>query len=172
MILKYIEEQANRVLSEHGFNKLPIDVKKLSKKLGVNTESDDLATDIAGIFVIKSDTPFIRYNKSDNSQRQRFTIAHELGHLLLHSKTTPLFIDKTQKIMYRNVESSTGELHMEREANAFAAAILMPENLVKEELNEIKKGDIISQLARKFNVSPQAMSFRLSNLGYDFGIFD
>ena len=172
MILKYIEEKADETLRKHGFYSLPIDVLKLAEELGVNIEPANLAPDISGIFVIKNDKPYIRYSKNDIKTRVRFTIAHELGHWLLHSKSTPLFIDRTPKIMFRNIESSTGEIHKEREANSFAAALLMPEILIKKEMSKLKMGDAVEQLADIFEVSTQAMSFRLSNLGFDLGIFN
>lgn len=74
--------------------------------------------------------------------------------------------------MYRNNASSTGEVLIEREANAFAAAILMPKELIAQEINKLLDGDaleIITKLSKKFGVSEQAMSFRLSNLGYYIG---
>jgi len=73
--------------------------------------------------------------------------------------------------MYRNNASATGEIHKEREANAFAAALLMPKDLVANVIEKFKfNGDeMVKHLASEFNVSDQAMSFRLSNLGYYIG---
>jgi Zn-dependent peptidase ImmA (M78 family) len=91
-------------------------------------------------------------------------------------KDTPLFVNKkgglSSQIYHRNEESSTGEIRKEREANAFAAALLMPENLIEDQVfnceNTIDIDDLINDLAEKFDVSTQAMSFRLANLGYSF----
>ena len=107
----------------------------------------------------------------EDPKRQRFTIAHELGHLRLHSKDQPVFIDKAPKVMYRNNASATGEIHKEREANAFAAALLMPKDLIANVIENCKCGgdDAVKYLAKEFKVSDQAMSFRLSNLGYYIG---
>lgn len=71
--------------------------------------------------------------------------------------------------MYRNNNSSTGESYREIEANSFAAALLMPKKLLQKELinNTQKISDIkIKSLAKKFEVSTQAMSIRLINLGF------
>jgi len=171
MIFKYIEEKSTSILKEYELLKLPINVNKLSKKLGVGVEPSNFNDEVSGLFVIKDSKPFIAYNVNQSKKRRRFTIAHELGHFILHSKNKSLFVDKNKSVMYRNSESSTGELLKEREANAFAAALLMPISLIQSEIKDLNGDDIIEKLASKFNVSTQAMSFRLSNLGYDFGMF-
>jgi len=171
MIFNYIEEKSVNILKEFNLLKSPINVNKLAKKLGVGVEASNFNDEVSGLFVIKDDKPYIAYNLNQSKKRRRFTIAHELGHFILHSKSKSLFIDKNKSIMYRNSESSTGEFLKEREANAFAAALLMPIPLILQEVKDLNGDDIIEKLASKFNVSTQAMSFRLSNLGYDFGMF-
>ncbi|MEC7264684.1 MAG: ImmA/IrrE family metallo-endopeptidase [Bacteroidota bacterium] len=168
-----IEKRAEQILEENNCTSLPINVKGLVVNMGIKLEKINFDDDVSGLFVIKKDKPYICYNANQSKNRIRFTIAHELGHYLLHSKTIPLFIDKQNKVLYRDSKSSTGEISMEIEANAFAAALLMPEKLIQNELDkmEVEEEDVIQYLADKFSVSPQAMSFRLSNLGYDFGIF-
>ena len=70
--------------------------------------------------------------------------------------------------LYRNLESSTGEVKKEREANAFAANLLMPEQFISNEINNAPDNtkNAIEYLANVFKVSEQAMTFRLANLGY------
>ena len=86
-----------------------------------------------------------------------------------------MFIDLPSRHMstalFRNSDSSTGEILQEREANAFAAALLMPKYLVKEEIEDLnlsfdQDDKSVEQLAKKFKVSSQSMMFRLSNLNY------
>jgi Zn-dependent peptidase ImmA (M78 family) len=169
--MRYIEDKVDRLLNQYSFNSAPIDVKELAKKMGVKVEGKDLDEDLSGIFVLKDDQPFVVYNKKENRKRIRFTIAHELGHFFLHAHKSPLFIDKPKGVHYRNDQSSTGEIRMEREANAFAAALLMPRALIEKEFQLGASEDMVEDLAKTFNVSTQAMSFRLSNLGYDLGIY-
>jgi len=171
MIFKYIEEKSLNILKDNNLLKLPVNVDNLAKKLGVGIEASDFNDEVSGLFVIKDDKPFIAYNLNQSKKRRRFTIAHELGHFILHSKSKSLFIDKNNSVLYRNSESSTGEYLKEREANAFAAALLMPIPLIAQEIKSLDGNDIVEKLASKFQVSTQAMSFRLSNLGYDFGMF-
>lgn len=164
----YIEEKAVNLLKENKLHRPNFDIHKLAEKMNVKLEAKVLGDNVSGFFVMTDTQKVITYNSRDALTRQRFTIAHEIGHCLLHSKEQPIFIDKAPTVLYRNDASSTGEDYKEREANAFAASLLMPKELVVELLekapHDINKA--ISYLADKFGVSPNAISFRLSNLGY------
>lgn len=104
--------------------------------------------------------------------RQRFSIAHEVGHFLLHRKAMTVFIDtqftRPYLAAFRDSTSATGEDKREREANAFAAALLMPESLVREAVAQlavdVEDDAAVVELAKRFDVSRQAMTFRLVNL--------
>ncbi len=94
----------------------------------------------------------------------RFTIAHELGHALIHKSENHHY----KPVRFRSDSISLDEKKLEQEANQFAAWLLMPEN---ELLNELANKDSISEdeirdIAKKFNVSFSAMNYRLSDLGY------
>ncbi len=110
--------------------------------------------------------------------RQRFTIAHECGHFLLHqteNEASGLFVDRRYAAFYwRDGRSSEGEDIAEVEANQFAASLLMPTKLVLEEIQkqdfDLTDEEALNALASKFEVSIQAMSFRLANLGILKGI--
>jgi Zn-dependent peptidase ImmA (M78 family) len=176
MIIPFIEQKAEKLLKESQLMSAPVDVFKCAEFSKVDVQPVVFDDDtISGLFVIKDKLAFIRYNQNDNELRQRFTVAHELGHFFLHSKETPLFLDTTEKVMYRNIESSTGDKAKEREANAFAAALLMPKMMIISEAskwNEDPSKDIVAELANQFKVSQQAMNFRLLNLGLlEFGLF-
>ena len=164
----YLEERAEDLLVRNNLFYAGFNVKKLTKLLKINLKEEPLSDDVSGFFVMTDTDNIITYNKSNGKLRQRFTIAHEIGHFILHSKEQPIFIDKTPSVMFRNNSSSTGEDFKEREANAFAASLLMPRTLIEKEIlnapNDID--DAIQHLADMFKVSQQAMSFRLSNLGY------
>ncbi|SHF82165.1 protein of unknown function [Flavobacterium fluvii] len=172
MLYRHIEEKADEVLKNENFYTAGFDIFKFIKKLNIEVVPKKFSDDISGFLAINNGKVVISFNENEGKERKRFTVAHELGHFFLHSKNQPLFIDKTPKIMYRNNASSTGEVLIEREANAFAAALLMPQKLIIEEIDKLQENDaskIISKLADKFKVSEQAMSFRLSNLGYYIG---
>lgn len=144
-----------------------IDLEKIAKVYGVTLKSSDLDDSISGFFVIKDDAPHIAYNQWQSNVRNRFTIAHEFGHFLLHKME--LSLSQTQLPIYRDGMSSTGEIKMEREANLFAATLLMPEEFINAEMAKsfTDKNDRLDYLASKFGVSGQAMSYRLAYLGYD-----
>lgn len=163
----YIEEKAERLLHDSKCYSIPVNVNAVSDFLGIKVKAVELEEEVSGFCVINGSFIHIGFNKNDPAVRIRFTIAHELGHVLLHAKDNPVFIDKVKKFD-RNVNSSTGQLQIEREANAFAAALLMPRGLLTAEINsnmnETNKS-FISLLANKFGVSDQAMTIRLTNLG-------
>lgn len=152
----------------------PVDVDKVAKEIGVDVVFYNFNDDISGVLMQENNSVVIGVNSNNHEKRRRFTIAHELGHYILEHQRKGVFVDTPSKyftMIFRDANSSTGEYQQEREANAFAASLLMPEELV---LNAIKKfdtstfnfenDDLIIALADKFNVSTQAMGLRLSNL--------
>lgn len=168
MLNRAIEERSLRVLKELSIEKLPIDVNEIALHYGVKIKEDTFDDTISGFLISKKGKNIIGINSNESPVRKRFTMAHELGHFILHSnKEDDLFISK---IHFRDEESSTGEMKREREANAFAAGILMPRFLIEKELQKFKDKspveEAVSRLANIFNVSEIAMSYRLLNLGF------
>ena len=100
----------------------------------------------------------ISINQYHNKKRQRFTLAHELAHYILHKEKNSEFKDA---VFFRDEVLDS----MEFKANEFASELLMPENLVR---NTIDNQGIrnIGQLADKFGVSAAAMKYRILSLGY------
>ncbi len=158
----------------------PIDVRKIAEELvtrktdqvGVSTlsiESKDFPDelqDVSAVLVKEKGSAFIAVNASHSLVRQRFSIAHELGHLILHEGAEYLTVDRYEKQLFTRAEG-VGGLD-EYEANEFAAALLMPERAISEafdRLFEEQADNIISQLAQKYEVSEAALSYRLRNLG-------
>lgn len=169
MILKKIEEKTAQILSELDINELPIPIKKIADYIGVQIQSYDLGENISGVLVIKNDRGIIGVNPNESSVRQRFTIAHELGHYVLHKNTNEsIFVDKDFSVLFRNQDSSTGEYKREQEANSFAASILMPKGMLEEQIQkhfiDLTDEIALKGLAKKFDVSLIAMTIRLSNL--------
>ncbi|WP_395835549.1 ImmA/IrrE family metallo-endopeptidase [Archangium violaceum] len=89
----------------------------------------------------------------DRPVRERFTLAHELGHLFLH----PL------GVAYRDAHYEPGTSTIEAQANNFAASLLMPDWMVRVAMQST--GGDVQRLARLFDVSESAMKYRLVNLG-------
>src|SRR5574341_1209231 len=129
--------------------KAPVDVWRVARQLGVRVERADLGEDCSGVLVRKGGAAVIGVNYSHHPNRQRFTIAHELGHFVLHKGDK--YIDKGMTtLQFRNAESSTGTQTEEREANQFAAALLMPQEWVRREFEKqpFDLGDDCSDRAR------------------------
>ena len=172
MINNYIEKQAERLIGDAiGDSFGATDVSKCADHLNIAVHPAVLDSDVSGFLVLNDEGPYIGFNKSHNEHRSRFTIAHEIGHYILHKNDSRLFIDRTQKaeqrILFRDNGSSTGEFAKEREANSFAAALLMPRKAVEVAAayrNTSSDEELIEELAKIFNVSKQAMQIRLANL--------
>ena len=149
--------------------KLYVDVEWITHQLKIELDYPYMASGIYGSISANGKGGYrIEIRKSDSPTRQRFTLAHELAHYLLH--IDPKYPDLS-------VVPGTGTRHFradedrflvadqytrsqEWQANAFAAHILMP----MEKLDEIIEGneaESISDLAKIFNVSNQAIAIRM-----------
>lgn len=164
---KKIEQIANALLGNNPA--LPVDVDEIIKKQGIRLVPYE-EPGISGILMIERSKATIGYSEHENAKRQRFTKAHELGHFMLH-RGGDLFIDKGFNIMHRPSTNTPSSTWQEWEANEFAACLLMPEELVKEEMRKLKVDyeaeEWLVHLAKKFDVSLTAMSIRISRLGLD-----
>ncbi|MBA3673364.1 MAG: ImmA/IrrE family metallo-endopeptidase [Chitinophagaceae bacterium] len=92
--------------------------------------------------------PVVFSNKRSLGDRQRFTLAYELGHLVMHLKTNPPF---TRDISH--------------EANEFAAEFLMPEKDIKGDFKDGVTLNILGDLKRKWKLSMQALLYRANDIG-------
>lgn len=168
MLNKKVEKKAIEILEELNINQLPIPVEEIAQKRGLSIKLYDLGTDVSGVLVIDTGKGTIGVNLNEPKIRQRFTVAHELGHYELHKQETGLFIDRGFAVLFRNQQSSTGEERREQEANAFAAALLMPEKLLVNEIKnrnfDLTDEDSMRELAKLFSVSALAMTYRIANL--------
>ena len=168
--MKKISLRIKEILNINKISSAPVDLEKVAKGFGVKIEYSKLENDISGFLYLKDKTPIIFVNKLHPITRQRFTIAHELGHLILNHQGD-LFVDKGS-ILFRNTHSQNGIVKEEREANRFAAELLMPEEILLKEFIEneidIENADQLNKLANKFEVSTQALTIRLTNLGWSF----
>tara|TARA_R110000751_G_scaffold39719_15_gene94591 strand:- start:39547 stop:40083 length:537 start_codon:yes stop_codon:yes gene_type:complete len=173
-----IQNVVLNILKDYGINKAPVSIEEIIRSQGINLKKTDLGNEISGILLIEDGKVTIGVNKTESPYRQRFSMAHELGHFNLHCDQKDLenkmFVDKTNlKVMYRKANFSQRELRREREANSFAASILMPTHLIESALDNLLASnpfvadeEIIERLAEDFEVSEISMGYRLSNLGH------
>lgn len=141
----------------------PINVEKIAEGLGISVARGNLGESTSGVIYREGRNARIGINDTQSLVRQRFTLAHELGHYMIH-KDQGLWVDSQS--FFRS-DSSAGD-PKEVEANKFAAELLMPRRLlerVRFPANDEQKADqLILSLARDFDVSVAAMSIRMMNL--------
>ena len=165
-----IESLVEGLLATYNITEAPVPVERIAKAKGARIFYQSLEDDVSGFLYRDKTQAVIGVNTHHAPVRQNFTTAHELGHLLLHDQEQ-LHIDKEFRVRLRDDVSSQGTDEAEREANFFAASILMPrrfleEDLVNEEYVDLLDDDCLADLARKYGVSAQALVNRLKNLGY------
>lgn len=163
-----VERAAQEMLDRHGVINPEVPVELIAKRR-LAVVFDDLGSNISGVLYRKDGMELIVVNSLHHPHRQRFTIAHELGHADLHEEKT--YLDGNASLRFRDGLSATGTDREEREANGFAAALLMPADWVRERFIALLNGrrpldedDAIARLSNEFNVSEQAMRLRLVNL--------
>lgn len=172
------DREAESVIKKYNIRTGPVDVEYLAEQLGLEVQYEEFEGELSGVlFRNEEDGEYIiGVNETHPKTRRRFTIAHEIGHFLMH-KGKEIHVDRTFKVNFRDATSSQAINIEEMEANAFAAALLMPRDLIfriiQDELNgEIDlHGDdfedkLLSDIADKLEVSQQALSIRLGKLGY------
>ena len=164
------ETEATRLLAETGQEvDLPVDVAAIARHLDAQVVEEKFDRAVSGMLYRDGDHVVIGVNSAHVDRRRRFTIAHEIGHLVLH-KGRPLVLDHV-RVNFRDANSSTASDLEEIQANAFAAEILMPKDQVIANARRLLADDsmteaaVIADLAQGFDVSEQAMEYRLINLG-------
>ena len=153
--VRQLEKIADIVLSSTGFNDKNVDIVKVANLLGYSVFQADLGGSVAGMVEKNSSEAKIFINENELPERQRFTIAHEIGHILLHH-------NGGQDIDFTDYRNNDRYDKKEFEADNFAAALLMPKARSLEVWG--LTGDV-DDFARAMKVSRKAAAIRLINLG-------
>lgn len=150
------DPQIRRLLSE-----APVKLNAIADHLGIPVYLSTLKPKISGLIEPdeSSSSKFrIKLNRHETAERQRFTLAHEIAHFLLHRSLIGAgVVDDT---MYRSGLSSRREV----EANRLAADLCMPRELIdkhRRELKHLDADELVVEMARRFRVSKPAMHIRL-----------
>lgn len=145
----------------------PVPVFTLAKQLGLGCEPRPLGSDISGMLEKAPGGQYrLYYNENDPETRQRFTVAHEIGHFILHRALLGDGVDddaayrSTMKGKHKNLAIGPRE---ETQANQFAASLLMPEKLIRS-IQKRDRSITPEELARRLRVSTKAMEIRLSGI--------
>ena len=159
-----IEKVVASLLDKHQVDRAPVPVERIVANYGINLRKGDLE-DVSGLIVRDGTSATIGVNAQQSRTRQRFTIAHEFGHFLLHEGMSS-HVDHSFRINFRSSESSLAVDIEEIEANFFAASLLMPKQFLHEAnaTEAVDSDQLVGKLAAMFNVSRHAMSLRIGNV--------
>jgi Zn-dependent peptidase ImmA (M78 family) len=162
-----IRREVLDILQQAGVDEPPVPVEKIAKMLGARVVPTDFNNEVSGILVRRGGETVIGVAKEQAKTRQRFTIAHEIGHLILHD-AEEVHVDREFRVKLRSQASSSAVDVDEIEANAFAASLLMPESFLRQDVKKLSvdfdDATQVEALANRYRVSAQAMTFRLLNL--------
>lgn len=134
-----------------------VNIIKIAEAQNIQIIYVDLDSSVSGYLKLENGNWVIGVNRLHNSKRQRFTIAHELGHFFMHKDKNSSFEDST---FFRDSNNTS----IEYMANEFASNLLMPENRIRKDIDLGIKN--LYKLAEKFNVSIAAIKYRVVSLGY------
>ncbi|MDR2341507.1 MAG: ImmA/IrrE family metallo-endopeptidase [Campylobacteraceae bacterium] len=136
----------------------PLNINYIVKKMfKLDLEETDLGKETSGFLEKINDKWTIFVNSRESDYRKRFTVVHELAHYIKHRDNCPL---KKDQIFFRDENTNS----IEREANEFAANLLMPKEMFEKYIDE--GYDTISSLADKFQLSTSAVRYRAFKLGF------
>ena len=160
---------ARSLLEEHAIETIPVPIERIARSRGIRVEYAPLDDELSGLAHIRDDVPIIGVNSLHAPNRQRFTLAHELAHILLHRDELERAVHVDRGSLRRDALSAEGVDPIEIEANAFAAELLMPARLLILELErhpvDLEDDAAVAALAKRFRVSDAAMRYRLISIG-------
>jgi Zn-dependent peptidase ImmA (M78 family) len=148
------------------YDRFPVPIGDICEKLGIEVVFDsDMEEDLHGQinYRCSEDKFVIRVNDKHSAYNNIFTIAHEIGHYLIHFNDVRRFGFADRRVRDRYKVG----IKRERVANEFAASILMPD----EKFTSVfvaRGGDLIA-LEKFFRVSQEAVRYRALNLGLILG---
>ncbi|MEI9922780.1 MAG: ImmA/IrrE family metallo-endopeptidase [Bradyrhizobium sp.] len=162
-----IDALTAELLTKYGVLGPPVPVEGIARGEGASLVFKQFNNEISGLLLREGNNAIIAVEKKQSPARRRFTVAHELGHLLLH-QGKEVRVDTAFRVNLRSPASSTAEDVEEIESNAFAAALLMPEIFLRKDtaglILDIDDEARAQALAKRYDVSAQAMTLRLVNL--------
>lgn len=151
-----------RSIIESFQQELPVKLGAIAKKFGLIVKAATLPPNISGQIKETDNQIVIKVNRHDVKARQRFTLAHEISHYLLHRELLKSGIE--DDVLYRSKQSDK----VEAEANRLAADILMPLDvalqLMEKNAEELKGELLYEEIANAMGVSITALKIRLGKM--------
>lgn len=164
ILLKGLDSLLEQAEANGCFNGDQLDIEKIVNHVNRSNPTEPLRLEYvmmepatSGSLTFSEGVWVIRVNKSQNIRRQRFTIAHELGHYMMHRNKSESFTDE---VFFRTEKKDL----IEYRANEFASQLLMPEEKVRRAISDGVRN--LGELSERFNVSSAAMKVRVQELGY------
>lgn len=150
-----VEEVVNDILDNNFIENPPVNAQRIAEDNGLRVvfvDFPDTVQEVSGFLDFSGQTIYV--NNADEPFRQNFTIAHELGHWFLHRDR----VNEYQVLMRRPIGGEKSSI--EKEANFFAASLLVPGDM----LLECRKKDMSnSEIAKKFKVTKAVIELRIAD---------
>ena len=161
-----IRHRVDNLLRQNRVTKPPVPVERIAERLRLDIRYAPLNGELSGALIRNEGEVYIGVNSLQSKSRKRFTIAHELGHFVLHEG---IHVDRDFRINWRDGNSSKAVNPEEMEANRFAAELLMPTDLLVRDIESLRRVDrpALELLAKRYQVSSHAMRIRLGNFGFN-----
>lgn len=166
----FAKEQARNLIKKFNITKYPIDLLNiLDIKNYKYIEVNNWENNINALLIHKNNCIYLAVNGNHHDHRKRFSIAHEIGHLILNHDLTYYkreitFDDIPFSVIKEHIQV---EKYLETEANIFAGEILVPLNILKQEFNKLPyKSDMAKmseELSKVFNVSKEVISIKITD---------
>jgi len=161
---------AKQYLDHANIHTTPVDPRLIAQHIGIPVFEWEMPDEISGLTLAIEDRVCIGVNQEHPNVRQRFSIAHEIGHVVLHV-AQPKGREAYVNVEMNDVEAGKlwamegykQEYSEEREANWFAADLLMPSHLLREDYERGRTSNLHT-LARAYDVSQQALYIQLKSL--------
>lgn len=157
---RLVKRRARDLLDDAGVDHPPVNPISMAHQQGLDVKFVSFSGDfsqVSGFY--DPDEKAIYVNKNESPLRQTFTIAHELGHALLHKDWAG---SDEYKVFWRDPDRNNDDPH-EKEANAFAAHLLVPRSLLDQYYQRLSESD----LSKLFAVSVPAIKNRLA---FEYGL--
>lgn len=174
----HIEDAVELILSENGIKQVPINAFDIARKLGFVIKTVSFQDDsISGVLWDGAEAfpslsgdycRIILLNVKESAERQLFTVAHELGHFMLHCNDETNFYER---YITKDCKDAISEEQkdMEDKADFFAANLLLPRSTLLRfiQTNDFNnENEIIASVSSVFCVEKETIRRRLEEIGY------
>lgn len=160
-----IYAKARATLQVYWGRNTPVNLKRVAKRMGITLEYLPLNQKLSGMSFIEGEKAYIGVNSLHSSNRQRFTIAHEIGHHVLHEALLRSGTHVDTIVLRRDHLSAQGTDALEVQANAFASELLVPKALLESKVSsdaDMQDEELLERLAAELKVSTMALHYRLT----------